>query len=223
MSKRLKMSLLGLVAIALLTQIADAQLFRRNIQRTRVATVESPCPGGTCVTSQSARQVVRGAQVAPVFVPVTLVAPVQPQPKLAPVVVPISSSGSTFGLGEVSVLKPVEIPDFVLAQIDDAPLQTARDSFRSNLVKAVAKERKAGKITMRDAVRLRVAMMSPAFIERAHDLAVTQVAFSGEASEAIPMSDDGTIQVEGINWEGLAKFLEAILPLLLTLLKAFGV
>jgi hypothetical protein len=136
--------------------------------------------------------------------------------------IPVSSP-QLFGLGEVSSVEPrAEIPSHVLAQVDE-PKKTAAESFKSELAKAINTQRKAGKISFRDAIKLRVAMLSPAFVERAHELAVTQVAFSGEASDAVPMDAEGVIQVEGINWEGLTKFLEAIIPLILTLIKAFGV
>lgn len=119
----------------------------------------------------------------------------------------------TFGLGE--------IPNHILAQIDQ-PVKVA-ESFRPTLLKAIAEGRKTGKLSFRDAIRLRVAMLSPAFVERAHELAVTQIAMSGEASDAVPMNEEGMVEAEGINWEGLAKFLEAFIPLLITLLKAFGI
>lgn len=121
---------------------------------------------------------------------------------------------TTFGL-------ETTIPNHVLGQIDSQPVKVA-DSFRPSLLKAIAEGRKSGKLSVRDAVKLRVACLSPAFVERAHELAVTQMAFSGEASEFVPLNDEGMIQTQGINWEGLAKFLEAFIPLLITLLKAFG-
>ena len=126
------------------------------------------------------------------------------------------SQEQTFGLTDAS--EQFSVPDHVLAQV----AVPVRDVFKAELVKAVSLSRKAGKITARDAVKLRVAMLSPAFVERAHELAVMQVAFSGEASDAVPVDEDGMIQVEGINWEGLAQFLEVFVPLLINLLKAFG-
>lgn len=124
------------------------------------------------------------------------------------------ATDETFGLSTT-------IPDHVLGQVDTQPTKVA-ENFKPSLLKAIVEGRKAGKISVRDAVKLRVACLSPAFVERAHELAVTQMAFNGEASTAVPMDDEGMIQTEGINWEGLAKFLEAFIPLLITLLKAFG-
>lgn len=115
------------------------------------------------------------------------------------------------------------IPDHILAQVESpTPEQTARDSFRASLRTAISEARKAGKINMRESVRLRAAMLSPSFVDRAYDLAVIQIAFSGEESEAVSFDENGVVQVNGIDWEGLAKFLEAFVPLLISLLKAFG-
>jgi hypothetical protein len=115
--------------------------------------------------------------------------------------------------------RSVELPKHVLGQIAEPAVESG---FRSEIVKAIQKARQSGKINARQAVRLRTATLSPAFAAEAQALAVTQMAFSGEDSEHLPMSDEGVVQVEGINWAGLAKFLEALVPLLLTLLKAFG-
>ena len=94
--------------------------------------------------------------------------------------------------------------------------------FRAELLRALPEARRSGKITATQAVRIRVAMISPAFAKHAEDLAVTQMVASGEDSDAIPRNADGSVNVAGINWEGLSKFLEAFIPLLLMLLKAFG-
>jgi len=130
-------------------------------------------------------------------------------------------SDSLFGLYEIEQ-ESTNLPLFILGQID--PAKAGRDSFRSNLAKAVVAQRKAGKISIGDAAKLRVAMLSPAFLDRAHTLAVTQMAFSGEVDETnVPTNEEGVIQVDGINWEGLGKFLEVLVPLIISLLKAFGI
>jgi hypothetical protein len=267
--RRLPVTLVCAVFAAFLfADFADAQLFRRNIQRTR--TVQSGCPGGVCPTATVTRQAIvsrssghwthpgtienhlqsthgvstagmtreqmldthdalhegRSVQTfraAAVTQPAKSTQSVKVQPTTAPKAVPVASE-CTFGLGEVSILEPkVSIPSHVLAQVDDKPKAVAEDPFRKSLTKAIADSRKKGTINFRDAVKLRVAMMSPAFVEKAKELAVTQVAFSGIESPDVPMDADGVIQVEGINWEGLAAFLEKLMPLILALLKAFGV
>lgn len=139
--------------------------------------------------------------------PVQVVVQVVPAPP-APVAPPV-------------VAVPAPVP--TAAAVVSAPVETsARSAFRTNLVKAIQESRKSGKINGITAIKLRAATLSPAFMEAAHDLAVTQIAFSSETSTAVPVDADGKIQVEGINWDGLGKFLEVFVPLLITLLKAFG-
>lgn len=174
------------------------------------------------------------SRVVPVAAPIIRTQPAAPKPAPSLPAISTASSSSLFGLGDLSTLdekpKPAAvIPDYVLGQIDPAAgssiveaKQEASASFRSTLLRAISEARKSGKINFRDAVKLRVAMLSPAFVERAQELAVAQVAFSGEESELIPIDENGVVQVDGINWEGLAKFLEAFVPLLISLLKAFG-
>ena len=94
--------------------------------------------------------------------------------------------------------------------------------FRAELLRALPEARRSGKITAAQAVRIRVAMISPAFAKHAEELAVTQMVASGEDPDSIPKNADGSVNVAGINWEGLSKFLEAFIPLLIMLLKAFG-
>jgi hypothetical protein len=241
----------SLIACLLFSDFADAQLFRRNIERTRVSTVQS-CPGGICPQANITRSVQisrsnshwtypgtisshlqSGHGVSPVGMTreqmldlhdslhAPTAAPALPRLQPTPAPRPVSS-GVTFGLDDIYSTKTVEIPKYVLAQVEE-PVQVAEDPFRKSLVKAIADARKKGTINLRDAVKLRVAMMSPAFVERAQELAVTQVAFSGIESADVPIDADGMVQVEGINWEGLALFLEKLIPLILSLLKAFGV
>lgn len=94
-----------------------------------------------------------------------------------------------------------------------------RDTFRQAVLKAARTARNRGTISRRDFLRLRVAMFSPAFRQHAQDLAVIQMAFSGDD---VPETDDGQINQTAIDWEGLATFLERLLPLLLQLLDALG-
>jgi hypothetical protein len=120
-----------------------------------------------------------------------------------------------------SAFQPIGVaaPPSIVAESQQVQV---KDSFRLNLIKAIQTQRQAGKITAREALKLRMACLSPAFLERAHDLAIIQIACSGEVSDAVPMTADGMIQVEGIDWDGLIKFMEAFIPLLIKLLTAFG-
>ena len=99
------------------------------------------------------------------------------------------------------------------------PTRLQRSPFHKSVVFAIGKQRQAGKLTMRQAVRLRTAMMSPAFRERAKELAVIQMAFSGGE---VPMNEAGFVDQTAIDWEGLATFLERLVPILLQLLAAYG-
>lgn len=142
--------------------------------------------------------------------------PVAPQPTPQPKQSDrLPASDSTFGLSYAT--EP--IPNHVLGQVETRT--EVRSEFKKSLLDAISAARKADRITFREAVQLRVACISPAFVERAQELAVTQLAFSGESSEHVP-TVDGVIQVDGINWEGLGKFLEVFIPLLIQLIKAFG-
>ena len=105
----------------------------------------------------------------------------------------------------------------------ETKLEVARKSFRRQLIEASQKAVAKGEISRRDALKIRVASFSPAFLERAEELCVVQMAMSGENEDAIPRDETGTIDRASINWEGLAAFLERILPLILQLIAAFGV
>lgn len=109
-----------------------------------------------------------------------------------------------------------------LVQSTPQEVRLGLDGFRASLSRAVTEARKDGTLKPREALRLQVRMLSPAFIEQAHDLAVTQIAFSGETNEAVPLDAEGKVNVAGINWDGLIAFLEKLLPLLLKLFSAFG-
>jgi hypothetical protein len=93
-----------------------------------------------------------------------------------------------------------------------------RDAFHLGVLKAIKERRKKGEMTATQALRLRVAMISPAFRKKAEDLAVTQMAFSG-VEEGFERGDDGKIDRASIDWEGLTMFLEKLLPFLLQLLE----
>jgi len=93
--------------------------------------------------------------------------------------------------------------------------------FSRALVKAAIKAQREGKLKRTEVLKLRVAMLSPAFRAQAEELCLVQIAASGEETP-FEYSDDGTIIRTSIDWEGLAAFLEKVVPLILTLLKAFG-
>jgi hypothetical protein len=96
--------------------------------------------------------------------------------------------------------------------------EVSNNKFRSALLKAAQSAAKSGELRRIDVIRLRVATLSPAFLEQAQELAVIQMAFSGEE---VPTDADGKIEVSRIDWEGLISFLERLIPLILKLLDLF--
>jgi hypothetical protein len=103
----------------------------------------------------------------------------------------------------------------------DVAEQVARNPFRQALLKAADAAAKKGELRRLDVVRLRVATLSPAFLERAQELAVVQMSFSGDDLGDIPVDTDGKIEVSRIDWEGLIAFLERLVPLILKLIDLF--
>jgi len=93
--------------------------------------------------------------------------------------------------------------------------EVSSNKFRAALLKAAQEAAKKGELRRVDVIRLRVATLSPAFVEQAQELAVIQMAFSGEE---VPTDENGKIEVSRIDWEGLASFLERLIPLILKLL-----
>lgn len=105
-------------------------------------------------------------------------------------------------------------------ELSEAEIESGT-KFSRSLVKAAMKAQREGKFKRADVLRLRVAMLSPAFRQQAEELCVIQIASSGEDSP-FEYADDGTIIRTAIDWDSLAAFLERVVPLILTLLKAFG-
>ena len=105
--------------------------------------------------------------------------------------------------------EPPKKPD-VVEEISNNP-------FRATLLKAADAAAKKGEIRRMDVVRLRVATLSPAFLERAEMLAKIQMAASGED---VPVGEDGKIEIR--DWSEFATFLERLLELILKLIDAFA-
>jgi len=93
-------------------------------------------------------------------------------------------------------------------------------AFHRALIIAAQQKVKAGEMTRGELLRLRVAMMSPAFRNAAEDLAVIQMGASG--SENVPVGEDGEIERASINWDAIIKFLRELIPIIMDLIKIFG-
>jgi len=102
-----------------------------------------------------------------------------------------------------------------------APEKTSETPLRRAFLQAVRDARKAGTITAKDAVTLRVSSFSPAFMDQGEQVAVTPMVMSG-GDEALPMSADGTIDRASIPWGNFGAFLQKLLPIILELIKLFG-
>ena len=91
------------------------------------------------------------------------------------------------------------------------------NKFRQSLLKAADAAAKSGEIKRVDVVRLRVATLSPAFLERAEMLAKVQMSASGED---VPLGEDGQVEVR--DWDAFLEFLTKLIPIILELLKMFS-
>lgn len=101
----------------------------------------------------------------------------------------------------------------------DVVQEVSANPFRRELLKAAQVAASKKEITRAQVIQLRVATLSPAFLAQAERLAVVQMAFSGDE---VPVDGDGKIEVGKIDWEGLAAFLEKIIPLILKLIDIFA-
>lgn len=119
-------------------------------------------------------------------------------------------------------------PIINMAELEHAPesfkqAEQVRGSRFSRQVNRAARNLvQSGKITRRQALRLRIALLSPAFQQQAEDLAIIQMYFSGQNPEFLPLDENGLVQRASIDWEALIVFLERLIPILLQLLEIFG-
>jgi hypothetical protein len=119
-----------------------------------------------------------------------------------------------------SVTNLVPVP--VVAEVAQEVSRADRREFKMAFRAAITDARQAGTLAVEDARELRRASFSPAFTREAERLAVIQMVVSGENPEMIPRDADGKVNAAGINWEGLAKFLQLMLPILLDFLRKLG-
>jgi phage terminase small subunit len=110
----------------------------------------------------------------------------------------------------------------VNAEVAQEVSRADRREFKMAFRSAITDARQAGKITVEDARDLRRASFSPAFVREAERLSVIQMVVSGENPELVPRDTDGKVNTAGINWDGLGKFLQLLLPLMLEFLKGLG-
>lgn len=92
-------------------------------------------------------------------------------------------------------------------------------SFHRSIIKAALVAQERGEISRLDVIRLRFAMLSPAFRKHAEDLAVLQMYFH---DGNLPLNVDGTVNRSNIDWSKLMEYLIKLLPLFLEILRLLG-
>ena len=144
--------------------------------------------------------------------------------------VPSQSSQAQFGLKTTpdnaktvlaAVTNPPASAKASVQKSSDLPIEKSRSEISVELIKAATSAQRKGEITRLQLVRIKVAMLSPSFRSKVEDLAVVQMAASGEDGP-FSVDENGEIVRETIDWAGLAAFLEKLVPLVLMLIKAFG-
>lgn len=135
--------------------------------------------------------------------------------KVVPSVVGVLIVFTTFG-----AFKVASMPDEPIVSSPSTVQEEARRSdFHGGMIKAIRSAREKGELTRAKALRLRVALLSPAFRKHAEDLAVIQMAFSGSD---VPVDAQGNIDRAQIDWDAIIEFLERLIPILIQLIEIFS-
>lgn len=101
-------------------------------------------------------------------------------------------------------------------------VREAEGKFHRAVIQNAVKMTREGKLKRTELVRLRVAMLSPAFRQQVEDLAVVQMTASGLDEEFAPLSETGAVDRAAIDWDALFAFIEKLIPLILKLIDAFS-
>jgi hypothetical protein len=109
-----------------------------------------------------------------------------------------------------------------VAVVKPEPAESSNVKFRRSLLSAANKSAKAGKIKRRQVLALRINTLSPAFLDAAKQVCVAQMYFSAADEKYVPVTSDGHVDVDGIDWDALADFLERIVPIILQLIEIFS-
>jgi hypothetical protein len=109
---------------------------------------------------------------------------------------------------------------FRIADAKQLVEEKADKSFHRQIVKATQEAAKRGEISRIDALKLRIAFLSPAFRQHAEDLAIVQMYFHDPM--ALPLSADGSIERANIDWSKLMDYLIKLLPLFLEIMRLIG-
>ena len=113
------------------------------------------------------------------------------------------------------------LPLMLVAQDTENPFkEVAGKGFHRAVIQAAVKKVKADEMRRADLIRLRIAMMSPAFRKRAEDLAIIQIASSDDDLFGLPTDENGRIDRAKIDWDALADFIERLIPLIMMIIEA---
>lgn len=115
-------------------------------------------------------------------------------------------------------IPPIKFSGWTPEKTETAAITLDRSAFHKAINEAANEARKAGEITRVEQIRIRIAMMSPAFRKYAEQLAVIQMAFSGSE---VPTDTNGNIDETAIDWGTVIPYLVKFLELLLELLQDF--
>lgn len=138
-----------------------------------------------------------------------------------PVAFLILFCGQLLAQGGASPFAETQVAESSQGSADDVVFhEAAAGSFHAEFLQAVSKARQAGKITRRQALRIRIKLLSPSFRDHCEGLCVTQMVFS--EAEDLPVNVDGSIDQTAIDWDSLADFLERMIPIILQLIEIFG-
>lgn len=199
---RLSLFVLILSLAASVTLDVHGQLFRRwrSVEPTQTAV----CGPEGCVVYPSATVYQQRA-----LLPTVQRTYIQPSPvaTIDPAVLPTYTQASTVSTFATSGSLPAPTAEEV------------RSDFHRSFIKAVQSAARKGEINRVQALRLRAAMLMPAFRAQAEEMAVIQIVASGEESSGVEFGEGGEVSID---WDALLAFLEKLIPIILQLITIFS-
>ena len=95
--------------------------------------------------------------------------------------------------------------------------------FRKTIIQASKKAFSDGEITRKQLLKIRLGTLSPAVLEKIEDVAIMQMAASGEdLSGIVEVNSDGKINRASIDWNNLIDFVERLIPIILQIIQIFA-
>lgn len=95
--------------------------------------------------------------------------------------------------------------------------------FRKTIIQAATKAFGEGEITRKQLLKIRLGTLSPAVLTKIEDVAIMQMAASGEdLSGIVEVNSDGKINRASIDWNNLIDFVERLIPIILQIIQIFA-